>query len=83
MKPEENSLKNFLPRTHCGACVRACVRACGVRIVKTKSQFILAFSQRNSFLQLAPWFQPVQISICDICDGALTSGLAEGDEHVC
>lgn len=79
MKPEDNGLKHFLPRTH-SVCV--CLHVCCLN-GSNKDQFVLAFSQRNSFFEPAPWFQPVKISVSDMCEGPLTSGLAGGDEHVC
>ena len=36
-----------------------CVCVCVFESLK-QSQFILTFAQRNSFLELAAWFQPVQ-----------------------
>lgn len=72
--------KTFPPKNT--LCVCVCLHVCCLN-GSNKDQFVLAFSQRNSFFEPAPWFQPVKISVSDMCEGPLTSGLAGGDEHVC
>ena len=47
-----------------------------------QSQFILTFAQKNSFFELATWFQPVQSPLSDTL-WPFTSGLAQGEERVC